>query len=195
MSHQLLMHFLHFCFSNGGLPLPLPLEYETCYLEIGQVLCDYEILWNELLGYVMKACLHTHKGAQRDNGRWGTPNHTLPSYSQTHHRSHQPIKCPSPQGQGRRRESQKQMGTQVKDSKGEMAFLEPPRTVSGEPQPLCPSMRPIKIQQCQGTFGTEGADAWGVGHIMGCRGNVFQDCARHTLRKWRGKEIKRVGCV
>lgn len=103
------------------------------------------------------------------------------------------IKCPSPHGQGRRRESQKQMGTQVKDSKGEMSFLEPPRAVSGEPQPPCPGMRPIKIQYARAPFGLRGADAWGMGHIMGCRGKAFQDCIRLTVRKRRDKEIKGAG--
>lgn len=53
-----------------------------------------------LLGYMTKTCLHTHKAALRDNGRRGTPNNTLSSCSQAHHKSHQPAKGSPPPAQG-----------------------------------------------------------------------------------------------
>lgn len=38
---------------------------------------NWEKLFFHLLGYTIKALLHTHKGAQRDNGRRGSPDNTL----------------------------------------------------------------------------------------------------------------------
>ena len=52
-----------------------------------------------LLGYVIKPHLHTHKDAQRGNGRWGTQIIPCPSSSQAHHRSQQPITGPSAEAQ------------------------------------------------------------------------------------------------
>lgn len=43
-----------------------------------------------------KAHRQTQEGAQRDNGKRGSPSNTPPSYSQAHPRSHQPTSGPSP---------------------------------------------------------------------------------------------------
>lgn len=45
---------------------------------------------------VIKTCWHTHKVDQKDGGRWGTSGHTLPTYAQAHHRSHQSVQVPPP---------------------------------------------------------------------------------------------------
>ena len=62
-----------------------------------------------------KAHLHAHEGAQRDNGRMGKPNNTLPGSPQAHHRGCLPVKGPSAQAQ-RSTGAQRQARIQIKDS-------------------------------------------------------------------------------
>ena len=82
----------------------------------------------QLLGCVRKAGLRTHGRAQRGDGTWGIPNHTLPGCSQPHHRSHQPIRGPSPPGRGSTA-SRRQTGAPIKGSEGGTASPGPPRAV------------------------------------------------------------------
>lgn len=37
-----------------------------------------------------------------------------------------------------------------------------PKAAPGEPQPQCPGLNPIKMSQCQSTFGAEGVYCWGA---------------------------------
>lgn len=118
-----------------------------------------------LLGYVVKACLRTHRGAQRDNGRLGTPTDALPQLLPGHPRRHQPIKGPAPQ-------AQRSTGVQPKlrmERKGH-TVLACSRTVPVESQP---QRLGIKMSQ---HLDWRRLPPQSRGDIIGCRGKAFGDC-------------------
>ena len=56
---------------------------------------EYQEQEHCILCYVIKAALHTHRGAERDNSRVGNPNNTVPCLLPDPSRSHQPIRGPT----------------------------------------------------------------------------------------------------
>lgn len=122
--------------------------------------------------YWIESSLHTPKGTQ---GQWqGSLNHTLPSYSQVHPRSHQPIPGAVPTSP----EEQQPKGRWGNTNDGLRRRNGCPRRASAPPQPGETSM---PGSQLWNTFGREVVSASGYGAGMGCRERVFWICPRLTV--------------
>lgn len=121
---------------------------------------------------VITVHLHTPKGAQRGNGKKGTPNNTLPDCSQAHHRSHSKVHLHKPRG------TQWQARTRTRASQGADT---PSRSFPGSQETLSPCVqaRSPSRQSSGGalwiTFWTKagGLLPRGVGHVMGCQEKQF----------------------
>lgn len=123
-----------------------------------------------LLDYAIEVHLHPSKRAERDNGRWGSPNNTLPSSSQAHHGSPSVTRLYKPRGpQWCKCKQEHKLRTWSNGGPNQT----PPRSVPGDPQPQCSGVKPITMSQYQSTSWTEG---WSlprhVGHIMEHRGKA-----------------------
>lgn len=116
---------------------------------------------------------------QRDSGRRGSPNNTLPWLFPSHHRSHQPTTTWSPQSQ-RSTEAQGQARTQIKDSEEGLPCLGPSWG--------CHTRASTPVSRCEthqdGSTVAHLLDGEllprGMGHFMGCGARAFQDCTRLT---------------
>lgn len=126
--------------------------------------------------------MNTHKEAQRDKGRWGIPNATLPwllpGVSMELLAHQRPIST-NPVEHGHNGWWRKpKLWTQGKGHHDQAL----PRAVTGDPQSQRPGMKPIKISQ-QGNspehlFRGE-LLFLGVWDIKGHRGKAFQKYTRH----------------
>lgn len=141
-----------------------------------------------VLGYVITVCLHTHNRAQKDNGRMGSPNNTLPSYTLTHSQKPSAHQRPLCTGWGAQ-------GCTMADGNPNQGFVLG-NTLSGPLPglsqqsywPHCLGMKLItmshpdfsgspsglRVAGYRGWWeGGGGGCCLGVGHIMGCRGKPF----------------------
>ena len=118
-----------------------------------------------MLGYVIKALLHTHRGAQGNNSRCGSPGTTCLAYSRPIIGLISPSKAHLHKPRRTQRHQHKRE-PKVRTQKGH-PVLAPPRTVPGEPQLHCPGMKPFKMSQVQSTFQTEWSLPKGNGTYYG----------------------------
>lgn len=132
-----------------------------------------------------KKIISTHKRAQRHNGRWGSPDNTLPQLLQGLSQEPPPCYNPiSPNPEDHR--SQRQAGTQIMDSEEKMPCL-------GHSQ-NCP--RRALVSTCdthhhesvlEHLLNRVGWLSWAIGHIMDAGLEHFQTVQdllwSHNLRK------------
>lgn len=134
-----------------------------------------------MLGYVIKAPLHAHEGAQRDNVSiiWETKIIPCPAYPQAHPRSHQPVKGPSPQAQRITGARNYRWEPKLQTPEEWTPCPSPSRADSGD---LQPGVKPTKMSHHpQPSWSAFGLKAW--------RGREFQDCTRLTIG-YLGGELK-----
>ena len=98
-----------------------------------------------LLGYVVKVCLHTHRGAHKEKkAGWGAQLMPCPGCSQDIPGAISPSKAHLHKPRGAQRHKGKQEPKLRTERKGHAA-LAPPRAVRREPQPQCQG---IKVSEC-----------------------------------------------
>lgn len=110
-----------------------------------------------------KAYLYTHNGAQRDNSRRGSLNNIL---------SWRPIQgaiSPSKSEPAQRSTvAQCSWKPEIRTQKRGHPVWIPPKANPGQPQPLCPNMKPTQMLNTRAC----------LGHVIGYRGRALVDCTR-----------------